>query len=171
MTMDEDHNGQPPGPMADKGIDDAIAHVLEEQAEKAKNRDEAPVPREGGSSPLVWGAFVVFTALSAYVWFAPPAWLDVPVSEPMSSELAEAGIRMEVYLQAVNVQEFLESERRLPNSLEELGDPFTLVVYERLDADRYRLSMDGPDGVVMYQSTDSLDGLMGDAMQTIREGR
>ena len=171
MASDKDNVGGPTGPDGGMGIEDAIADVLDDQAEKARTRKEAPVPREGRSGPLVWVAFVVLTAISTYVWFASPEWLEAPVSEPAPPELAEAGIRMEVYLQAVNVQDFLDREGRLPNSLEEVGDPFTLVVYERLDADRYRLSLDGPDGVVMYQSTDPLEGLMGNAMQTIREGR
>ncbi len=150
----------------------ALADVLEDQALKARRRAEASKPMAWRTGPLLLGALAFLSALSVYLWFGNPAWLEPAAPEPQSPAVQDAGLRMEVYLQALRVEEFLKEEGRLPNSLEEAGDPFTQVSYERLDRERYRMSLAGPDFdlTVTYLSTEPLDEFLGNASRVIREG-
>ena len=79
-------------------------------------------------------------------------------------------MRMEIYLQALKVQEYLRDEGRLPNSLAEAGDPFSPVEYERMDRRSYRLWLQGPAGIVELTTADSLEAFLGDARQVIGGG-
>ncbi len=64
---------------------------------------------------------------------------------------------MEVFQQALLIEEFLENEGRLPNDLSEAGDPFSEVEYNRIDARAYRLGFAGQGGRVEYVSTEPLE--------------
>ncbi len=153
---------------ADAAVYQAVADVLQDQAERAIARTQAPAPTAAGGGPLVWAALVLLTTLSAYLWIAPPGWLAGPAALPPPLELVEAGRRMEVYLQALNVEDFLEREGRLPNSLAEAGDPFSEVTYQRLDADGYRLTLAWEEDSLSYQSGEPLEGFLGNAVEIIR---
>ncbi len=160
-------------PVSGREMADALADVLQEQKEKVAKRKEAPTRPENKTSPAVWVAFALFTAISAYVWFGSPAWLSAD-PDPVPPSLAEAGLKMEVFYQAVLVEDFLEAEGRLPNDLAEAGDPFSEVEYVKIDARTYRLALAGlgeASGVeVEYLSTDPLDSFLGDAPRRIRMG-
>ncbi|MBT8398469.1 MAG: hypothetical protein HKO65_02295 [Gemmatimonadetes bacterium] len=152
---------------------DALADVLVEQKEKVQRRKEATPKPERRTSPVVWVALILLSAVSGYIWFGSPAWLNAD-PDPVPPPLAEAGLRMEIFYQAVLVEDFLESEGRLPNDLAEAGEPLSEVDYEKIDARTYRLALAGlgeaSDVVVEYISTDSLEAFLGDAPQIIRMG-
>ena len=78
---------------------------------------------------------------------------------------------MEVFHQALLIEEFRDQEGRLPNSLSEAGDPFSEVEYIRGNGQDYRLTFAGPGGAVEYASTDSLELFLDDAPRIILEGR
>jgi len=148
---------------------DALADVLKDQTKKGEERGEAPPSRGRKTSPAVRIALIIFSVLSGYVWFGSPSWLAyAPPGIPEA--LAEAGLRMEVFQQAVLVEEFLEDEDRLPNDLAEAGDPFTEVEYHKIDAQTFRLASSAGGQAVEYLSTESLEVFLGDAPQIIRGG-
>ena len=149
----------------------ALADVLEDQKAKAKARKDGKVPRSRRTGPLKVGLLAVSCLVSLYLWFGSPSWLSTSGDNPVPPELAAAGMRMEMYLQALRVEDFLSREGRLPSSLAEAGEPFTEVQYERLDGRRYRLAMSGPGGVLSYMSSDSLELFLGGAMEIIGANR
>ena len=152
-----------------KEMADALADVLKDQTDKGENRGKGPPQMGRKTSPMVWAALVVFSVLSGYVWFGSPSWLAyAPPGVPAT--LAEAGLRMEVFQQAVLVEEFLEDEGRLPNDLAEAGDPFSDVEYDKIDARTFRLASSADGHAVEYISTDSLNVFLGNALQIIRRG-
>jgi hypothetical protein len=169
MTDRRDPEGKPPGDDIKQEISDTLAEAVADQAEKAKARSEATAPRDRASSPLAWTAVVVLFGVSLYLWFGSPSWLEPAPPEPLPPTFQEAGLRMEIFHQALNVEDFLEGEGRLPSTLVEAGDSSD-VQYERLDDRRYRLWLDGSAGIVEYISTDSLELFLGDAEGMIREG-
>ncbi|MFH1764727.1 MAG: hypothetical protein ABIF09_11090 [Gemmatimonadota bacterium] len=149
---------------------DVLADVLKDQNEKAKRRQDLPSEmKRRKTSPATWVALVGFSIFSGYIWIGSPSWLD-PAPPTISSALADAGLRMEVFQQALRIEEFREAEGRLPNDLSEAGDPFSEVEYSRIDARAYRLSFAGPGGRVEYVSTESLDAFLGNSLQVIRHG-
>ena len=151
---------------------DALADVLSEQSEKAQLRGEMAPRGEKKTSSRTWVAFLLLSAFSGYLWIGSPAWLQPTPPDPISPALEEAGLRMEVFHQALLIEEFLDREGRLPNSLSEAGDPFSEVEYIRATGQEYRLAFTGSGvGTIEYASTDSLELFLGDAPQIIREGR
>jgi len=151
-------------------IADALADVLEDQKTRKRIREGArgPGSRRGGPAGTV--ALVLLALVSAYLWFGSPSWLDTSGDNPVDPQLLAAGARMEIYLQALRLEAFRSREGRLPQSLAEAGGNDSDVEYERLDGQRYRLSMTGPAGVVSYMSTSPLDDFLGDAVTVIRGG-
>ncbi|TFH66154.1 MAG: hypothetical protein E4G90_05030 [Gemmatimonadales bacterium] len=158
------------GRVSGKEMANVLADVLKDQNEKAKRRQDLPSDKKRRkTSPVTWVALVGFSIFSAYIWIVSPSWLD-PAPPAISSTLADAGLRMEVFQQAVLIEEFLENEGRLPNDLSEAGDPFSAVDYNRIDARAYRLSFAGQGGRVEYVSTEPLDAFLGNSLQVIRQG-
>ena len=151
-------------------IADAVANVMKEQAEKEAARDEILLPLDQPPSAVPWIVLGVLSILSLYLWFGSPSFLATGVPEPLPPTLVEAGLRMEVYHQALKVNGFYQRERRLPNSLAEAGDPYSNVAYQRLDPRSYRLWIAGTEGSIEFASTDSLSLFLGNAPQVIGGG-
>ncbi len=170
MTTDQTPRRPDVGRVSGRELADTLADVLADQSKKAQSfREPSKGKARGKASPLAWVALVVFSGLAGVVWFAPPAWLD-PTPAPLSPGLAEAGLRLEVYQQALLVEQFLNDRGRLPNDLAEAGVPSSKLEYQKIDAGRYRLTLSGPVASVEYVSTDSLATFLGDAFQIIRLG-
>jgi hypothetical protein len=169
MTDQREPEDKPTGEEIKQEISDTLAEAVQDQAEKAKARSEASVPKERGSPPVAWAAVVLLSILSLYLWFGSPSWLEPAPPEPLPLMFEDAGLRMEIFHQALNVEEFLEVEGRLPSDLAESGDSSD-VQYERLEDQRYRLWLEGSAGAVEYVSTDSLELFLGDAAERVREG-
>jgi len=170
MNMREDPKSSPAGRVSGRDVADALADVLRDQNEKAKSRLDAP--SKGGkrkTSRATWAVFVVSSALLGYVWLGSPSWISTSPPLP-SPAMADAGLRMEVFGQALLIEEFRETEGRLPNDLSEAGDPFSEVEYHRIDARDYRLNFAGRGGTVESASTETLATVLGNARRGIRLG-
>jgi hypothetical protein len=150
---------------------DALADVLHEQKTKAEIEKERAAQRKRGTSPFTWVAFVVLSAVSAYLWIVSPDWLHPEPPEPIPMILEDAGLRMEVFNVALQVEGYRDRVGRLPNSLEEAGNPVSSVEYRQVGSSAYQLAIAGPNVRVEYSSTDSLELFLGDAEQVIRERR
>ena len=160
------------GRVSGREMADALADVLKEESEKARDRretDEKKKKDRRGTGPGAWLAFGVFAVLAGYVWVGSPAWLDSS-PPPVPPPLLEAGMRMEIFQSALVVEEFLENRGRLPDDLGEAGEPDAEVQYEALDRETYRLSLAGPQGSLEHVSSDSLELFLGDAVQVIQTG-
>lgn len=172
FSMSKKQNPQGPGSgrVSGKEMADALADVLQEQTKKA---DVWRSPgRHGGerkSSLITWVVLLLLLGGSGYVWFGSPAWLAAG-PPPIPPTLVEAGLRIEIFQEALRVEDFLQAEGRLPKDLTEAGDPYAGVEYQQVDPATYRLALAGPRGVVEYVSTDSLELFLGDAEQVIRTG-
>ena len=148
---------------------DALADVLEHSAKRAKAEESADKPRRG-SSGFHWFGLGILTAISAYLWIGPPEWiLPVPPAPP-TVELEDAGLRLNMYLQAMRIERFRTAEGRLPESLAEVGDSIGDIQYHRVSNLTYRLSGSSDNMVLGYTSSDPLEDLLSDAMAVIRRG-
>jgi hypothetical protein len=169
MNMSE----KPKRPGADRvsgrEMAETLAEVLQEQKTKAEDWEKPTSPGKKKTSSLTWVALLVLTGISAYVWFGNPSWLAFS-PPPISPELADAGMRMEVFQHALLVEEFFVSRGRLPNDLVEAGGPSRAVEYQPIGDRDYRLVLFGPQGQVEYVSTDPLETFIGNAAQIIRQG-
>lgn len=170
MNMKESPGPSRPGRVSGKDMADALADVLQEQSEKARRREEQGPRRKRSASSGKWVALVSLSIFSGYLWIGSPSWLQPAPPEPISPALVDAGIRMEIFDQALLVEDFRDREGRLPNSLSEAGDPFSEVDYVRGDGQTYRFTAAGTSGTVEYSSTDSLELFLGDAPRVIRGG-
>lgn len=150
---------------------DALADVLKDQGDKAKRRKEVASRRRRTTPPVTWVAFVLLSIISGYLWIGSPSWLHPAPPDPISPALEDAGLRMELFHQALLVEGFRSREGRLPNSLSEAGDPFSEVEYHQVNGQAYRLVSAGGLGRVEYASTDSLELFLGDAAQVIEAGK
>ena len=153
-----------------KDMADALADVLKDQSEKAQLRQKRGARGKKTTSTFTWVALIILSIFSAYLWVGSPSWLQPRAPDPISPALEDAGLRMEVFHQALLVEDFREREGRLPNSLSEAGDPFSEVDFVRGDGQTYRLTASGASGTVEYASIDSLELFLGDAPQVIRGG-
>jgi hypothetical protein len=168
--MNQNPNRPEAGRVSGKEMADTLAEVLRDQNEKAKGWQKSPDGHgRRKTSPFTWVVLFAGLFLSGFVWFAPPSWLD-PSPTPLSPALTEAGLRMEVFQQALLVKQFLENQGRLPDDLAEAGAPYTEVGYQKIDAGRYRLTLFSPVASVEYLSTDSLETFLGNSLQIIRQG-
>lgn len=170
--LSENDKSPPNGSPGSSGseIADALADVLQDQARHAEARERAEVPRDR-SSPLHWVVLAVLFAFNAYLWLASPEWLQPePPPEP-SLELEEAGLRIEMYMQAARIEAFREAEGRLPATLLEAGEPIEDIEYERIDARTYQLRAASERMSLEYVSTDRLETLLANAREVIRRAR
>jgi hypothetical protein len=166
-----DHETPPPGSPASSGseIADALADVLEHTAKRAEAEASAEKPRDR-SSAFHWFGLGILTAISAYLWFGAPDWIQPEPPPPPTVQLEEAGLRLNLYLQAMRIERFRTAEGRLPASLVEAGDPISNIEYQRMDEGTYHLSGTSDNMVLGFTSTEPLETLLTDAMAVIRGG-
>ena len=167
MTKKPDKRKEPAGYPPQSELVGALADVLEDQKAKAKARKEVKAPRSARSGPFKAGVLLVLSVISAYLWFGSPPWLSTEGDNPVSPELQEAGAKMELYLHAIRIEEFWSREGRLPSSLAEIGEPESQVQFDRTGQNGYRLAIAGPQGIISYMSSDSLDLLLGNTLEVI----
>lgn len=170
MSKQQNPKGSGSDRVSGKEMADALADVLQEQSKKSDGRQSS-----GGSggkkktSPAAWILLVLFSVFSGYIWLGSPSWLASGPPPPPPA-LVEAGIRLEIFQEALLVEDFLNAEGRLPEDLNEAGDPYAEVEYQQVDPTTYRLALAGPEGIVEYVSRDSLELFLGDAEMVIRTG-
>jgi len=167
MTRKRDKGKDSSGYQPQSELVGALADVLEDQKAKAKARKEVRAPRSPKTGPLKTVILLVLTGVSAYLWFGSPEWLSTANDNPVAPELLDAGARMEIYLNAIKIEDFKAREGRLPRSLAEVGEPQAEVEFEPLGTDGYRLATPGPEGIISYISSESLELFLGNALEVI----
>ncbi|HEX9885510.1 MAG TPA: hypothetical protein VGA70_03440 [Longimicrobiales bacterium] len=139
----------------------AVEEVLADQA--AKEQLRMALRRRPGTTMGRVAALAALSAASLYAWFISPVWLDPAPPPPVALEHERASLRFAMYIQAQRIEAFREERGRLPDVLEEAGEPLPGMRYDRLDARTYRLRGSGDRTTYLYVSSDSLSVWAGDA--------
>lgn len=150
---------------------DALRAVLVQEAEQRQRQDEVPLqPKRRSRAPEV--AAVVLTLVLASVWVAPPDSLQPRPIPPLPPIVQEAGLRMDVYMVAVQILQFQSRTGRLPAMMEEaLSDPWQADRFEYavMGEGIFKLTAARGNHVVVYSSDQSLAEFVNDA-QIVLEG-
>ncbi len=170
MDTKEPRSGDRPARVSPREYADALGDVMRDEERKKAAATGPSGSARRRTSPMMWLVFSVLCVVSGYLWLASPGFLRPAPPRPLPASLVEAGLRVEVALQARRIEAYREREGRLPVSLQEAGNPFTTVRYVREDAQSYRLSADQEGIHVGYSSGESLESFLGDARQVILGG-
>ncbi|MGD2069260.1 MAG: hypothetical protein PVI57_11350 [Gemmatimonadota bacterium] len=152
---DEDRPLSHPGLSPETERARAVEAVLADQSARRDVRSRPPRGRRSTTRGRL-AALVVVSTVAVWVWLAVPAWMSPSPPPPMPERLEEAALRMVVYLQAQRVELFRRDRGRLPDALEETGEPLPGVRYERLDSRTFRLHAVGRRDTLLYTSSTPL---------------
>jgi hypothetical protein len=151
----------------------AIEAVMDDQAERELRRslaDPKPVDRR----PLMLGILATLLAATTWVLVAPPDALQPPPLPAPPPEIMTAGLRMDIYLAAVQVESFREEVGHLPviliEALEDPGDGSDLV-YEIVGSSTFRISGRRGMDEATYVSTEPMAAFLANARRVLEEGR
>jgi hypothetical protein len=161
-----------PQPHGDKARE-ALDAVMDDQAERNVRRSHAhstPVDRR----PLMVGILAALLIATLWILVAPPEAFQPPPLPAPPPEIMTAGLRMDIYLAALQVESFRQEVGRLPTVLmEALEDPEdgSDLIYEIVGSGTYRIS--GRRGVdeATYVSTESMADFLANARRVLEEGR
>ena len=105
----------------------------------------------------------IVLAITGYLAFKPPAWIQPePVPAPTIEERG-AGDRFAIYLQAQRIEHYRITTGRLPSTMDEAGEPMPGLRYELLADGGYALTSER-DQTIRYSSRDSLGSFLGGSM-------
>lgn len=143
---------------------DALNDILEDQARRKELRS-APAPTSGRPRlhPFIPP---VLALVSVWLWFFPPSTLQ-PVAPSIPPANQEAGLRMEMFMQVINIQRYLTENGRLPDNLEEVGDSPDQVRYTLQAGNTFTLAGQVGDITVDFTSTESVEALLGNAVAIV----
>ena len=131
---------------------DAVADVLQHAAarEQASHKKVGPKGQPKWALPLGLN----LALLAGYFWVAQPQWVQVsPIQAPPPAEQI-ASLRTAIYFNGIaRIDTFLESNGRLPTSLEEAGSSVLVGLADYLvRGDSYTLISSIGDEVISYNS-------------------
>jgi hypothetical protein len=149
-----------------------VAEVLKD----AKERDEAArrrqVTRVGATRQKVVAVSLPLAgAFSFYLWFGNPSWVTPTMPDPITTEAADAGLRVAMYFQVQKIEDFRRENGRLPDALEEMGAVHPEMTYRRLDAQSYQLDGQSRGVTLTFNSNEAIQQFVGDAMTRLGIGQ
>jgi hypothetical protein len=147
---------------------DAVAAVLKHAAE----RDEAAQKRAPRKKEPKWmlPLGLNLAVLALYLLIAPPQWITVnPITAPDSTDQNES-LRVAVYLQVQRIQAYMLVHGELPPNLEAAGSPMPGVEYIPRGNGRFQLTATEGDQTLAYDSTESVDDILGASASRLLEG-
>ena len=147
---------------------DTLADVLEHAAarEEAAKMREPPKRQPRWMLPLG----INLAVFAVYLLIAPPAWVVMdPIEGPPLVE-QEQSLRLAMYMQIKRIESYRIENGRLPEVLSDAGSPTQGVEYRRQGVDRYQLVANVGPTVVLYDSTESANEFVGDAVNRLRGG-
>lgn len=147
----------PPRSSTGQEAQDALRAVLEEQVDRRQRQGEALRPK--GPSAVRPVAAIVLALVSAWVWISPPGLLKPRPIPPPPPIVQESGLRIDVYMVAVQIMRFQSSTGRLPITVEEaVSDPIRAdhFEYAAVGPDLFQLTAERNGHVVVYWSDESL---------------
>lgn len=102
-------------------LDGAVADVLRDQVERARRREEVSRSPEQRRGPLVIAA-VVLAAFGGALWLARPDWTRPEPLPRRTPQEVEDGLRMDLNLTVLTIEEFRRETGRLLGTLDELRE-------------------------------------------------
>jgi hypothetical protein len=164
---------KPPGLRRSTGAEtaDLVSEVLKDAAHREEVRSrKAPVGRNRQRAAAI--SLPLAGAFSFYLWFGQPAWVTPTVPDPISTDAAEAGLRVGMYFQAQKIENFRQQTGRLPEGLGELGgSPPPEMTYQRVDARSYQLIGQSRGVTLTFNSEEAIQQFVGDAMNRLGIGQ
>ena len=103
-------------------------------------------------------------AFSFYLWFGGPAWVTPTMPDPISSETAEASLRVAMYFEAQRIENFRRDSGRLPDTMEEMGSAPSEMTYSVVDARTYQLTGQSRGVTLTFNSDQAITQFVGDAL-------
>lgn len=148
----------------------ALAEVMRDQEMRARAHVRAEV-RRAQRSRLRRRALVALWIGIAYVWLANPPWLRIesPPPQPLSEEAT--ALRLNVFLQAQQIEAYRAQRGRLPYILEEVGPPFPGMEYRRRDSRTYEVEGAAARVRIRYDSQRSPLDFVGSAAELLVPAR
>ncbi len=160
------------GPSTPEPSSEAERNKLIEEYEHTRRTEQARLSGEQADAlrrqrlvrPVSLG---VITLLMLYLAFSSPAWLSPRLAPGPSPAEQEASIRLTIYLQAQQLEQFRRTRGRLPATLAEAGAPLPAIRYDVLDGNVYSLRST-TDTAIRYASTDSPHAFLGSSVAVLR---
>ena len=118
------------------------------QEKKKELQEEKARQSARKRSPLV---VPFLTALCLAIWIAPS--LMPPREPPLSQETLEQSARLSLYLASLRVREYVDSHKRLPASLTQVGVDTATISYLRSAGANFELSTRVQGTRLVYKST------------------
>lgn len=162
--------GDRPEPTGDREWEATLADVLRDQERRERAR-QGQAARTLRSRWIRYGALVLSAGLVAYLWIAPPAWLDRRAPPDPPAAEVEASLRLALYLQVQRVEAYRGRAGAAPGRLEEAGPTLPGMSYTRLGPDRYRLQARDRGVSLTYDSLDPSEEILGDGVELLRTDR
>ena len=154
-----------PGSAPGQEAQDALLAVMADQADRREKQKTATHQvKKRSRAPEV--AAMVLAIISAWVWIWPPGALQPPPIPPPPPIVQESGLRMDVYMVAVQILRFQSATGTLPSVAEEaVIDPIRADRFEYADVGRgiFRLTAVRDGHVVVYSSDQSLTEFLSNA--------
>jgi hypothetical protein len=135
-------------------------------AEIASERRRRHQSRSQGNQPLMLG---ILALVSGYLWLGQPSFLEPKPLDPISAELSEASLRIEMSIFIGKIVQYQADNGRLPSSLSDAYMDRPGFLYQA-EADGF--SIEGAEGAINleYNSGQDVIDFLGDAMQVVRGG-
>ena len=143
---------------------DALSDVLKDQVRRKELRS-ATGPMSGRAR-LHPSIPPVLALVSIWLWVFPPAALR-PVTPSIPPANQEAGLRMEMFMQFINIQRYVEENGRLPSDLAEVGDGPDEVLYTPGGGNTFRLTGRVGEITVDFDSAEPVEALLRDAIAIV----
>lgn len=152
---------------------EALEAVLRDQADRERRRSGAPSASRGGSRGLLLLSLAL-AAVTASVWWSPPAFVRPGPLPAPGPERIEAGLRLDLWIEVQRIRKFQRERRRLPVALLEVpvesGEGIGLS-YELVSPEEFRLRGSRGGADVTYDSKAPLGDLLRPALSTLRRER
>ena len=146
---------------------DLVSEVLQDAKRRQEARTrKAPIGRNRQRVAAV--SLPLAGAFSFYLWFGNPAWVTPTMPNPVTTEKAEAGLRVAMFFEAQKIESFKTQSGRLPETLLELGGSAPgEMTYSRLDARTYQLVGQSRGVTLTFNSDQAIQQFVGDAMERL----
>ena len=143
---------------------DALSDVLKDQALRKERRGvAAPGSGRARLHPVLPP---VLALVSIWLWAFPPSVL-LPETPTIAPANQEAGLRMEMFMQFINIQRYVAENGHLPHDLEDVGDGPDEVLYSLETGNTFRLTGTVGGITVDFTSDDPVEDLLGDAVAIV----
>jgi hypothetical protein len=108
--------------------------------------------------------------LVVFAWYQALSGRD-PGVKPVDPVYTEASLRWAESILSRRIDAFIDAYHRAPDGLTEVGaNPWSLISYERVDVNRYRLIAPGPSSSIVYDSMDSRQSFIGRSRDFLGHG-